>query len=49
MSELIDYTVPCDDGDEVYIYATSKEEAFMDALERGYKPISVQDITETPE
>ena len=47
--EVIDYTVPCDDGAEVYIYASTKIDAFADALERGYKPISVEDIFETPE
>lgn len=47
--EIIDFTVPCDDGAEVYIYAETKEEAFADAVERGYKPISVEDIIETPE
>jgi hypothetical protein len=46
---VIDYTVLCDDGAEVYIYADTKEEAFIDAIERGYRPASMEDIKETPE
>ena len=45
----IDYTVPCDDGAEVHLYANTSQEAFADALERGYKPIAVDEIFETPE
>lgn len=45
----IDWTVLCDDGAEVYIFAPTKTDAFIDAIERGYRPASMEDIKETPE
>lgn len=47
--EEIDYTVLCDDGEVVYIYAPNKTLALIDAVERGYKPVGEDHITETPE
>ena len=49
LAELIDYTVECDDGAEVYIFAKNKHEAHIDAIERGYAVVSEDSITETPE
>lgn len=47
--KVIDWTVPCDDGEVVYMYEATKAGAYIEALERGYKPVSIDDITETPE
>ena len=47
--EEIDYTVLCDDGEVVYIYAPNKTMALIDAIERGYKPVGEHGITDTPE
>ena len=47
--KVIDWTVPCDDGEVVYMYAATKAGAYIEALERGYKPISPDSVYETPE
>jgi len=45
--KVVDWTVLCEDGSEVYIYATTAVAAYMEAIERGYKPASINDIKET--
>ena len=46
--KVIDWTVPCEDGEVVYMYAATKAGAYIEAFERGYTPTSPDDIYETP-
>lgn len=47
--KVIEWTVLLADGSEVRVYAATKVGAFMEAQDRGYKPVSPDDIYETPE
>jgi hypothetical protein len=47
--KLIDWTVPCDDGEVVYMFAYTALGAFIEATERGYKPVSPDAVYATPE
>ena len=40
-----EFEVLCDDGETVVLEAETFDEAFMDALERGLKPVSVEYVS----
>jgi len=47
--KVIDWTVPCDGGEVVYMFAATALGAYIEAEERGYNPISPDEVYETPE
>lgn len=46
--KLVDWIVLCDDGVEVCIVTHTAAAAFIEAKERGFKPISPNEVTEIP-